>query len=307
MPQPVMELHEVIEGALHGSVTPVDAPDEAGWHAAWIDHGLGGEPLETMAALGGALADRLAWVFLAGYQATIYRCFPDLPREPGWTSFVNTEDAAGALPGTSLEGEGDARRLNGWKGWVAASAHTERLLVSAKQEHTPFILLRRDTPGVVLHERGESSYLPELTQGRVEFVDVEVPDALLTGDERTFPTFRAGESAYIRVAAHAFVLSHGRRLGAPPSLLGDAVAGLLAAAGVVALPMPSDASLAAMYGADLAAQRLFTTFEEFLGERDPDLHRRWVRDRRLLTGASERLRARAEAFLGAAGGTGPGG
>jgi len=251
-----------------------------------------------MAALGGALADRLAWVFLSGYQATIYRCFPELPREPGWTSFVNTEDRSGVLPGTSLSGEGDARRLNGWKGWLAASASVDRLLVSAKQEQTPFILLRRDAAGVRVEERDASSYLPELTQGRVQFEDVVVPDAALTGDEQTFPTFRVAEGAYIRVALTAFLLSHARRLDAPAPLLADGVAAVHASAGVVTQPMGTLGSLVAAHGADLAVQHLVAPFEDLLRTGDPALLERWTRDRRLVTGAGERIAARAAAELG---------
>jgi len=293
-----MELHDVIEGVLRREVLALDAPTEADWHATWTDRRLSDADLVVMAALGGALAGRLAWVFLSGYQATIYRCFPDLPRQPGWTSFVNTEDRSGALPGTALSGEGDARRLNGWKGWLAASASVDRLLVSAKQEHTPFILVRRDAAGVRIEERDTPSYLPELTQGRVHFEDVVVPDAALKGDEQTFPTFRVAEGAYIRVALTAFMLSHGRRLGASAEFLAEAVAAMHAATGVVRQPMPSLSSLVAAHGADLATQRLVAPFEDLLRSRDPGLLERWMRDRRMVTGAGERIAARSAADLG---------
>ena len=296
-----MQLHDVIEGALRREILPVAAPTEADWHATWTDRRLSDADLVVIAALGGALADRLAWVFLSGYQATVYRCFPGLSREPGWTSFVNTEDRSGVLPGTLLSGEGDARRLNGWKGWLAASASVDRLLVSAKQEQSPFILLRRDASGVRIEERDAPSYLPELTQGRVRFEDVAVPDAALIGNEETFPTFRVAEGAYIRVALTGFILSHGRRLGASAEFLAEAVAAVHAAVGVVTQPMPSLSSLVATHGADLATQRLVGPFEDLLRRGDPALLERWTRDRRMVTGAGERIAARATAELGAPG------
>ncbi len=293
-----MQLHDVVEGVLRREIASDDAPTEAGWQATWTERRLGHADLVVIAALGGALADRLAWVFLSGYQATIHRCFPELPREDGWTSFVNTEDRSGVLPGTSLSGEGDSRHLNGWKGWLAASASVDRLLVSAKQEQTPFILLRRDAAGVRIEERETSSYLPELTQGRVRFEEVAVPDAALTGDEQTFPTFRVAEGAYIRVALTAFMLSHARRLGAPSEFLGEAVAAVHAATGVVTQPMGSLSSLVAAHGADLATQRLVGPFEDLLRDGDPVLLERWTRDRRMVTGAGERIAMRAAAELG---------
>ncbi len=292
-----MRIDEVVDAVLRREIEPADAPTEAGWRAVWAAHDLGRADLEVMAALGGALSDRLAWVFLSGYQATVVRCFPDLPRRPGWTSFVNTEDRSGVLPGTTLSGEGSERRLNGWKGWLAASSSVERLLVSAQQEHTPFVVLDRGTPGVRIEDRAAPSYLPELTQGRVQFEDVVVPDEALTGDERTFPTFRATEGAYIRVALAAFMLSHARRLDAPASLVAEAVAVLHAAIGVVAQPMPSLPSMLAAHGADIVTQRLVASFEDLLRDRDAALLGRWMRDRRLVTGAGDRLAARAAADL----------
>ena len=296
-----MRIDEVIDGILRREVEPAHAPTEADWLATWVANDLGHADLDVMAALGGALSDRLAWVFLSGYQATVARCFPDLPRRGGWTSFVNTEDRSGVLPGTTLSGEGDARRLNGWKGWLAASSSVERLLVSAKQEHTPFVVLDRGTPGVRIEERGTPSYLPELTQGRVQFEDVVVPDDALTGDEHTFPLFRTTEGAYIRVALAAFMLGHARRLDAPAQLLAEAVAVLHASIGVVAQPMPSLPSLVAAHGADLVTQHLVASFEELLRERGPELLARWTRDRRLVTGPGDRIAARAAADLDALG------
>ena len=293
-----MRIDELVEGVLAREVAPVEVPTESAWLALWRERRIATEDLEVMAALGGAFADRLAWVFLSGYQATIYRCFPDLSRGEGFTSFVNTEDRSGELPPAELTGEGAARRLNGWKGWLAASDHVERLLVSARQERTPFVVLPRDTPGVRIQSRDASSYLPELTQGRVEFADVEVTDDRLTGDESTFPTFRVGEGAYIRVALGAFMLAHARRLEASSTLVADALAVLYAAVGCVRQPMPSTSSLIAAHAADRAVQRLIPDFEALLAERDPALLERWMRDRRLVTGASERLAERAAEALG---------
>ncbi|MGE3960212.1 MAG: hypothetical protein AB7F65_00855 [Dehalococcoidia bacterium] len=292
-----MRFDEVVEGVLSRSIVPLTTPDEATWIATWRERRLATEDLDVMAALGGALSDRLAWVFLSGYQATIYRCFPGLSRGEGLTSFVNTEDRSGALPPAALSGEGGARRLNGWKGWVAASEHVERLLISARQEQTPFIVLRRETPGVRIESRESPSYLPELTQGRVEFVDVEVPDDRLTGDESTFPTFRVGEGAYIRVAFGAFILAHARRFDAPSTLVADALAALYAAAGCVRQPMPSTSSLIAAHAADRAVQRVLPDLEALLAERDPELLGRITRDRRLVTAASEPLASRAAQAL----------
>ncbi len=193
-----MDLPTLVEDVLRGAITPVTAPAEADYFAAWLDYDAGAHDPAITAVLGGALADRLAWVFVAGYQGTIRRCFPGLPPERGWCSFVNTEDRSGSLPGTSLTGEPGKRRLSGWKTWVATSDHVERLLVSARQGETPFILMRRDQPGIRIETGPARGYLSEMAQGRVEFVDVAVREEQLLGDDRTFPTFRRAECVHLQ-------------------------------------------------------------------------------------------------------------
>lgn len=292
-----MELHVLVDGVLRGEVRPIPSPTESDYHAVWIEHGAGIHDPLMMAALGGALADRLAWVFVAGYQATIRRCFPDLPPEPVWSSFVNTEDPSGSVPGTSLTGEPSNRRLSGWKTWVAASDHVERLLVSARQGETPFVVVRRDQPGVRIEGGQPKAYLSEMTQGRVEFADMPVREDQLTGDEQTFPTFRSAESAYVRAALNAFIFSHSCRLGGGAALIGQALAGLCAAASILQLPLPSNAAAVAMLGFDVRTIALAHDFASLLETADPSLHALWMKDRRLVTGAASSIAARAaEAF-----------
>ena len=110
-----MDLSELVEQIRTGALAPVDAPAESDFYAAWQQREVSSpDPFRT-AATGGALADRLAWVFIAGYQATLIRCFPTVSATSGWCALVNTEERNGSLPGTSLITEGDSKRLYGWK------------------------------------------------------------------------------------------------------------------------------------------------------------------------------------------------
>jgi hypothetical protein len=294
-----MELHELLDGVLAGKISPVSAPAEEDYHRLWLEHQVNTSPPFVTAALGGALADRLAWVFLAGYQATIRRCFPDLPPEDGWSAFVNTEDRSGSLPGTSLVERGDERYLSGFKTWVAAADHLDRMLVSASQGTTPFCLIRPQQAGVRIESDSAATYLPELVQGVVEFVDVVVSGDDLFGDERTFPIFRSSESAYVRTALFAFMLSHAVRLDAPPWLISDALAGLCSMDTILQLPSPSNTVAVAMLGADRYSQLIASDFEVLVERRDPPLYERWTRDARLVYGAGPTLAARAEAAFNA--------
>lgn len=292
-----MDVPELIERIRTGEIAPVDAPTEADYHRLWVERGVSNaDPLET-AITGGAMADRLAWVFLAGYQATITRCFPMLPVIPGWRSFVNTEDQTGTLSGTSLQDESGARRLDGSKTWVAAAAHVDELVVSARQNEPPFIVLPRGQAGVHIDDGAPKSYLPEMVQGTVRFDAVEVAESQIVGDETTFPVFRVSEGAYVRVALTSFILSHALRLEADASLIGSAIAGLLGASAILQLPVPSPVASLAVAGADRHTTALAAELEAFIEDRDPDLHRRWMRDRHLVTGASSGIAARAEAAL----------
>src|SRR5690606_3913946 len=94
----VAEFEEVVGRILAKEIRPVETPTEDEFDRLWRATNLGDSAPIVAAAYGGALADRLAWVFISGYQATIRRCFPDLPPVAGWSSFVNTEDPTNTLP-----------------------------------------------------------------------------------------------------------------------------------------------------------------------------------------------------------------
>jgi alkylation response protein AidB-like acyl-CoA dehydrogenase len=292
-----MDLGEFIERVLDGAVVPVAAPAEGDYHAAWLQHEVGSEDPFLMAALGGALADRLAWVFMAGHQGTVRHCFPRLPAEPGWSAFVNSEDPTGDLPGTALTGGPGAWRLSGAKTWVAGADHIDRLLVSARHNEVPFIVLRRATPGVHIESGEPKTYLSELVQGRVTFENVAVSEEQLTGDERTFTIFRFTEPAYVRVALNGFILSHARRLEAPAWLVGGAVAGLYSAAVILYLRPPLRSAALGLLGMDTNTRWLASEFEAFIRTRDEALHRLWTKDSHLVEASTSAIAARAEAAL----------
>lgn len=292
-----MDVRELVERIQSGDITPTDAPSEGDYYEAWLRGEVStADPFET-AAIGGAMADRLAWVFIAGYQGTITRCFPQLPVIPGWRAFVNTEDRRGNLIGTRLLTEGGVRRLYGWKTWVAAADHVDILMVSARQNEPPFLVIPRTQAGVQIERATPKGYLTEMAQSSVRFDGVEVSDGQIVGDETTFSTFRAAEGAYVRVALNAFILSHALRLGADATIVGGAIAGLLGASANLQLPLPSSIASLAIAGADGHTTWLASEFEAFIQSRDQDLYQRWVRDGRLIHGASAGIAARAESVL----------
>lgn len=293
-----MDMTSFVGSVLTGELAPVAAGDEQVFHTEWVTRGLSLDDSFLMAARGGAIADRLAWVFVSGYQATIRRVFPDLSPEPGWASFVNTENPEAKLSGTTLEVDSSGNgTLRGWKTWVATSAHVSRLLVSSSQGRIPFAVVRRDQPGVEIETSPRKSYLGDMSQGRVQFHDVAVSADCIVGDERTFPVFRASESAYVRVALNAFMFAQCCRVGAPAELIARLVANLYGSQAVMAGQLPSDEATIALYGIHMETVDLAFQFQKLLAESDPDLQARWLVDRRLVDGVTVGLASRAAQAL----------
>lgn len=289
-------VQELAGRLMTGAIAPIPCPTEGDFHALWVSRDINALDLFTAAATGGALADRLPWVFMSGYQSTIRRAFPSLAPEPGWAAFVNTEDPRGALPGTRLQADPNGFVLSGWKTWVAGAGHVDRLLVSSRQNEPPFVCVRRDAPGVHIEPGAPKEYLTELVQGKVEFRDVRI--GTLAGAAESLDIFRATESCYVRAALAAFIVSHTVRLGGPPTLLARALSVLLSWASILAFQLPSKEGSVATLGAANEAADLAEEFEYFIRARDPGLHRLWMKDRPLPRGSTERIAARAAGALG---------
>ena len=65
--------------------------NEDAYKALWQRLVASQQDLGLLAVQGGLLADRLAWVFVAGYQAALRRTFPDQGFS-GWAAFAVSED-----------------------------------------------------------------------------------------------------------------------------------------------------------------------------------------------------------------------
>lgn len=140
--------HPTIAQILDGSITPIDAPDEASYLEEWSKAAAPLPGPVTKAVAGGAIADRLAWVFIAGYQAALRRVFPELPVD-GFAAYVASEDRDGELPGVAVLEHKDGFSLAGNKTWVASSDHVQHLVISTgEREETCFYLIHRDAEGV---------------------------------------------------------------------------------------------------------------------------------------------------------------
>ncbi|MGE0486318.1 MAG: acyl-CoA dehydrogenase family protein [Gammaproteobacteria bacterium] len=249
-----------LERLLESRSPPVSCATEAEYHALWQARGYDAIAPVAAAIAGGAVADRFAWVFAAGYQATLRNAFTALP-PGGWAAFAATEDTRepGRYPGTTLTAAGDGLRLDGCKLWVGHSRLAQHLVVSVNdpggdKRRARAVLVARDAPGVVLTHRETPGFLPAISQGYARFEGTPIAPADVI-DFEPIRQFGRTEAKFVMLAASAFMLA---RL---PATSAARDAGYAVAAGLVALLGEAETSRQ-VYGAlDRAFQALADAFE----------------------------------------------
>lgn len=176
-------------------------PDEASFHAAWIEVCGAGSEVE-LALAGGGLADRLSWVFMSGYQAAVRRCFSEFRFPRGWTCFAAAEPEDG--PSCVLSREGDEYRLDGVKSWIAGASLIEHLVVAIGQgDERRFVQVRRADPGVTISQPREPGFLGEMSQGVARFEAVQVKSSDLVQDPARALWFKGAEPLFVLLALNA--------------------------------------------------------------------------------------------------------
>lgn len=184
-------------------------PDEAAFHAAWqavcaSDDGAHSVDEVEMALKGGVLADRLAWIFVSGYQAAVRRCFPEFARPSGWTCLAAAE--AGEGPGCHLEPVTEGFQLSGNKSWIAGAGQLDSLVVLVGQgDGMCFVSVAAEAPGVCITLPRTPGFLGEMTQGAASFDSVAVPEDCIIRDPGRRLEFRGAEPLYVLLAMNACV------------------------------------------------------------------------------------------------------
>ena len=298
-------LVECLEQVLARALVTARCEDEAAWHEVWHQHGLGAEPPIRSALMGGALSDRLSWVFISGYQAALRQVFPSLP-STGWAAFAATEAKDDPdFPGTALSPEiaEGGYLLNGHKSWVAQSRHVAHLLVTVRPADLPdappsqCVRVDAAAKGVTLSHRSAPGFLASLSQGFARFEDVHVAGSELLGPKST-RAFGRTEPRFVMLAACGFLLaqmSTANTAHQAPGLLArlTAVSAAIAQASVDEQVPPE-----VMGMLDVAFSECVDAFDKAgLGANVTS----WAADARLLRMYSGRIQARAEKARGAAG------
>ncbi len=167
--------------------------NEAGYKLAWQKHvrSASTQNLFELAFQGGALADRLSFVFLGAYQAAVRHCFPSATGA-GFYCFAASEDRSGKLPGTSVR-DGV---LFGSKTWIAASACVDEIIATV--DHA-CLLVTANSPGVTLDNGEPMNFLPDLSQGKAHFDNARFEQIDMHGD------FSLAEAFFVTCAATGFL------------------------------------------------------------------------------------------------------
>ena len=168
---------------------PVECATEQSYFELWSDKLAGTRSPTVLAELGGRLADRAAWVFVAGYQGALRQCFPELIERPGWASYLVSEARDDKSVPTCQLYTGEGLVLDGTKNWVAASAHLHSLVVNASMSSTgktANVVVDAQATGVSLVEKPSGRFLPELVVGRAEFKRAVLPAEAHLSDDKTF-------------------------------------------------------------------------------------------------------------------------
>jgi len=202
-----MTYNKVYESLVATGLKRIESASEAAYRDAWNERvvPLDSDPL-AMAIAGGLIADRMAWVFVAGYQAACRHVFPSAALR-SWVSYAATEDREGdpPLPGVRLTGEPSAGTLSANKAWIGAARGMEQLVVRVGTgPGATYFVVERERRGVTIDLKPRD-FLAGLSQGRAHFEETPVTGAdVVDGDGIEMLKFV--EPLYVYAAFCGFVL-----------------------------------------------------------------------------------------------------
>jgi len=274
-----------------GKLTPLESPAEAHWYANWSSAGCGDHEPLAMALMGGAIADRLAWVFHAGYQGMMRYAFPFCPQD-GWASYLVADDRSGEYPDATVKRSGSALMLSGYKSWVAASRHVRYLVVRVHgPDEDMIVLVESDDEGVQLSHRDRPGFLSELSQGFAAFEDVPVTDTRVLRLADLPENFSRSEPLHVLTALNAFMLSHTLALGGNEHIESAATASLRNSIDLASHIAVADDFLPRVAKLDAQTSETAALFESFVESRNKEFVARFRKDRGLVKMFSKGLQA----------------
>jgi hypothetical protein len=256
---------------------------EAEFAQLWAGAMTSQRPLE-MAVAGGHLADDLAFVFIAGYQAAVRACFAI--DEPGWVAYAVSESRGDDDGASRVRLDAPTQTLSGVKSWVAAVNNISQIIVKVGDgDNAEYWRVPVSAAGLSLQARPKGKFLGAMSQGSAEFQQTPVdPSARL--DSSAARRFGFMEPLFIDIAFLAFVKTQAPGVSQVDDLL-------LMASVLVEADFAAVATKMQFAALDSAVQQVLAEFE--LLQAGPVLSANWAQDRGLLSLYSKGIQQRAEA------------
>ncbi len=273
------------------------------WWRATEESRAGFDTPVDRALLGGALADRVGFAFVGGYQAALEALFGPMP---GITSLCVTE-AAGNRPqdiSTALKQTNSGSFVVvGRKKWATGGPLAQTLLVAAStgsddlgRNHLRMIRIPANAKGVRIIP-ATASFVPEIPHAEIELDGVEVSEAdVLPGDGYAdyIKPFRTVEDAHVHAALLGYVLGVARRLKVARDLIEQLLAAALAIRNVALADPRLPATHIALAGSLSQIAHVVGEVELRWEDSEGPEWTRWLRDRAIFRVAGAARAARRE-------------
>jgi hypothetical protein len=281
------------------------------WDAYGAERAAGRTPFAAAVHVA-ARADRLGHAFAVGYPAALQQMVPDI----GLPCALCVTEAEGNSPraiASRLGVENGTRRLSGVKTFVTFGTLAKTLLVAARtgldangRPDLVVVKIPAGRSGITLHELPPIPFVPEVPHAQVTFDGVVVDEAeQLPGDGYLdyVKPFRTIEDIHVIGATVGYVLGWSLRVRAALEPIAGLIGSLLALEALAKEPPLSPAAHVALHGCYRGVTEIFSSdaFRGLLASSSEAERERWMRDRRLLSVASEAREARLSAALRALG------
>lgn len=296
---------ELLHSLIMLSKTGSCAPNLAQFHAAFEHTRQLSNNTIDQAAMGGALGDRLAFAFAAGYQSALKALFAE--RLHGWASFCVTE-ASGNSPkaiATSMDEQDNHWTLNGSKTFVTGCKEAQLLFVAACEgvaedglKNIRMVCVDKSTPGICVEIMPELPFVPEISHGVVHFKNVAFKALdILPGDGylNYVKPFRTIEDLHVLAAVLGYIISRALATRWQRELLEQLLACLFAHRSLATMPALSAELHIALAGVRSQFENLLPEIEAQWQSKDAERFDAWERDKKLLSIAGSAREKRREA------------
>lgn len=247
------------------------------------------------AVVGGFCSDRLAYVFLSGYQCALHTMFPLLAVDK-IAAFCVSEKGGNAPRAiqTKFRKVDSHYTATGTKTFVTCAEEVDILLIAARDSDIvsdrPSIkvfYLDSSSEGVLIKEDKVLPFMPELKRGRLTISNCSFPEEqMLDGDgySEAIKPFSPLETLYIMAAGVAYMMRLASLYEWPDLFLEQSLAVLTAIQGANS-ENPEAAEnqiLIAGLKEQIKGLVLLTEQDEYWRNVDLDTQKRWLRDKVML-------------------------